>query len=75
MSDAQPNATEAPAPAAAGAAEPPEALIAAAEEALAELLIGWNMRVAPAAIRAMAVAAIKAARTAALARMHGARHA
>lgn len=58
----------------AAAPVPPERMIAAAEEAMAERFVAWNMQVAPAALRILAIDAINAARAASLTRMHGARH-
>ncbi|MFN0183049.1 MAG: hypothetical protein ACKVQR_04435 [Aquabacterium sp.] len=54
---------------------PPEYMIAAAEEAMAEDFVRWGMNIAPGAIRTLAVSAIKAARTSALNRRVGAPHA
>lgn len=63
-----PAADQAPAPA------PPEYMIAAAEEAMAEDFVRWGMNIAPGAIRTLATSAIKAARASALAQRHGGPH-
>jgi len=58
----------------AAAPEPPAYMVEAAELAIAEKCVDWQLTLAPAALRQLAVAAINAARAAALAQMHGARH-
>lgn len=55
--------------------DPPEYMIAAAEEAMAEDFVRWGMNIAPGAIRTLASSAIKAARTSALTRRLGDKHA
>ena len=56
------------------APEPPGYMIEAAELAIAEKAVDWQLTLAPAALRQLAIVAINAARAAALARMHGERH-
>lgn len=70
MSDAAQPAACAPA----AVPEPPAWMVEAAELAMAEHLVRWSLSMAPAALRTLATDAIKAARGAALERMHGARH-
>lgn len=70
MSDAAPPAACAPA----AVPEPPAYMVDAAELAMAAHLVRWNLSMAPAALRTLAVDAIKAARAAALAQRMGSAH-